>query len=246
MGEIRIMTYEIYKSSERGHVEAGWLKSRHSFSFGEYYDPKKMGFHSLRVINEDWIQAHSGFPMHPHQDMEIFTYVIEGAVSHKDSTGAEGDIKAGEVQLMRAGTGIVHSEMNRGDSDLHLYQIWITPDERGLKPGHEQISINEALNSGEWVEVLKPAASEGAAGALEIHQNVFVSSKRMKEGEEGSYLRSGSKAIWVQMVKGAANIDVDGERVALSQGDGLAMNEAEAFKYSTTKDAEILVFAFGK
>ncbi len=240
------MDFEIYKSEDRGYVEGGWLKSRHSFSFGDYYNPKRMGFRSLRVINEDWIQGHSGFPLHPHKDMEIFTYVIEGEVTHKDSTGAEGQISAGEIQLMRAGSGIVHSEMNKRSDELHLYQIWIVPNKNGLEPGYEQRKFGSLLQSGEWVEILRPAGSLGDSAAFEIYQNVYVSAKRCLKPEFGHFLKSDIQDIWIQVVKGAIQIKLPSENLDLSAGDAIAIKGTSSFDYEAKQECEILVFAFEK
>lgn len=246
MGDYRGMRYQIYKSEDRGHVEESWLKSRHSFSFGSYYNPEKMGFESLRVMNEDWIRGRSGFNSHPHEDMEIFTYVLKGEITHKDNTGSEGVISEGEYQLMRAGSGIVHSEKNKTHDELHLYQIWIRPSEKGLEPGHQQRQILPELKSGKWVELLKPVGSSDDSGALEIYQNVYVSAKRLENSELGKYHREGARSYWVQVVRGALSLNVEGEDLALSEGDGVAIKDLGEFSYESNQKSEVLVFAFMK
>lgn len=226
-------------SKDRGFTDIDWLKSRHTFSFGDYYSPEHMGFESLRVINEDWIEAGRGFGAHPHRDMEILTYVVEGAVKHKDSTGTEGIIKPGELQLMRAGMGIVHSEFNASASEpLHLLQIWIHPDQRGLPPLYQQASFEKSLSSCDWTLLASP---EGEGGALQIHQKVEVWARRFDKQETLSKnFASTPGSVWVQMVKG--EIRVAGKR--LQAGDGLGLKSQTKILIDAEAGAEALFFSF--
>src|SRR5918996_4066962 len=171
----------VRRSNERGASKFSWLDSRHTFSFGDYYDPKNMGCSDLRVINEDRVDPGAGFPTHSHRDMEIITYVLEGALTDKDSTGTSSVIRVGDVQRMSAGTGISHSEYNASKSEpVHFLQIWIIPDETGLKPGYEQRSFNLQEKSGTWVLVAAPDARDDA---VKIHQDVALSIASLRQGE---------------------------------------------------------------
>src|SRR5258708_7943690 len=159
----------VHEAAERGHFNHGWLDTYHTFSFGDYYDPAHMSFRSLRVINDDRVQPGQGFGMHGHRDMEIVTYVLEGALQHKDSLGNGSIIKAGELQRMTAGTGVRHSEFNPSDKErVHLYQIWLLPERKGLKPSYEELAVGEEENQGRFRLVASP---DGAAGSLTIHQD---------------------------------------------------------------------------
>lgn len=232
------MTY-LRRAEDRGLTEISWLSSRHSFSFGDYYSPEHRGFESLRVINEDWIGAGRGFGAHPHSDMEILTYVVEGGVAHQDSTGNAGIIRPGELQLMRAGVGIVHSEMNAyADKELHLLQIWLYPDERGLKPGYQQANFEEALARNEWTLLASPDQRDGS---LHLHQSVDLWARRFAANE--SLTKSFAKdpaSIWVQVVKGSLNINGTSLRV----GDGLGLKSLTEINIEAQAGAEALFFVF--
>lgn len=234
------MAYHI-KSEDRGRSDFGWLKSRHSFSFGEYYSLEHRGFESLRVINEDWVEGGRGFAPHPHHDMEILTYVVSGAVKHKDSAGNEGIIGPGEIQLMRAGLGIVHSEMNaHSNEELHLLQIWIHPEQKGLPPAYGQLNFRDKIKNGAWALLASP---NGAEGSLEIRQQVSLWAKRFSNLEKGSKdLGEQGASVWVQMVKGSLNIDGKELRV----GDGVGLKSLSEINFESHEDAEALFFVFHK
>lgn len=233
-----LMAY-LRPSAERGLTQIDWLKSKHTFSFGEYYAPAHHGFESLRVINEDWIGAGRGFGAHPHRDMEILTYVVEGGIKHKDSTGNEGVIKPGELQLMRAGMGIVHSEQNASATDpVHLLQIWIHPDERGLEPGYEQANFAEPIAKGDWTLLASPEARDHS---LRIHQSVDLWAKRFVKNESLTKIFSTAPgSIWIQVVKGEMKIAGN----ALQAGDGLGLKSQSEILIDAQAGAEALFFVF--
>lgn len=223
-------------ANERGHANHGWLDSYHTFSFASYYDPKHMGFQSLRVINEDRVQPGRGFGTHGHRDMEILTYVLEGALEHKDSLGTGAVIKPGEVQRMSAGTGIMHSEFNSSDNDLvHLLQIWITPNQQGLQPSYEQIAfpLEERLGKLRLI-----AAQDGRDGAVTIHQDVDLYAAVLKPGDQVSHELRPDRYAWLQVARGAATLN---EHV-LQAGDGVAVSEEKLLEISTESEAEVLLF----
>ncbi len=202
----------VRKASERGSSNLDWLDSKHSFSFADYYDPEHMGFGPLRVINEDVIDPGKGFGSHPHRDMEIITYIIEGALEHKDSMGTGQVIRKGELQRMSAGTGVVHSEFNHSSTEpVHLLQIWIRPEKSGIQPGYEQKQIELGDNS--WKILAGPEVSETS---LRIHQNVLLLGARL---DIGNTLAVPSQC-WLQMIKGCAGI-ADAE---IQSGDGVAVS----------------------
>lgn len=174
------MNAYLHRSEDRGHVKAGWLESYHSFSFGSWYDPKYMGVSALRVINDDQIDAHNGFGTHSHDNMEILTCVLDGAISHRDTMGNEGQIKAGEWQLMSAGTGVAHSEINNTDTPVHLLQIWIIPDERDAEPNYQQINLDPRKDPNKWHLIAGPDAN----APMHIRQNAEVKSAVLEKGHE--------------------------------------------------------------
>ena len=227
------------KHTDRGRFDHGWLKTCHSFSFGEYYDPAHMGFAQLRVINEDWIEAAAGFPTHGHRDMEIITYVLAGAVAHRDSTGGEGIIRPGEVQRMSAGRGIRHSEFNGlKDQETHLYQIWLLPEKNGIEPSYEQKDFTGDLERGEAVLVASPQAERGS---LLIHQDVQVWARRFQEAKLWTLPLSQSRKGWVQVARGEC--ELEGQR--LSAGDGAGIQDLEQPRLQASPGAEILFFDMG-
>jgi redox-sensitive bicupin YhaK (pirin superfamily) len=223
-------------SSKRGSSKFDWLDSRHTFSFGDYYDPQHMGFSDLRVINEDRVAPGAGFPTHSHRDMEIITYVLEGALAHKDSTGANSVIRVGDVQRMSAGTGISHSEYNASQTEaVHFLQIWIIPTDAGLKPGYEQRSFDLEKKSGSWVLV---AARDARDGALKIHQDAELSLAVLPKGEKLNYsLRTGRQA-WVQVGRGKVTLNGS----LLDAGDGAAISREEVVGLTADDQSEILLF----
>lgn len=222
-------------SSDRGHANHGWLDSYHTFSFANYYDPKHMGFRGLRVINEDRVQPGRGFGTHGHRDMEILTYVLEGALEHKDSLGNGAIITPGEVQRMSAGTGIMHSEFNPSASEsVHLLQIWILPTQQGLQPSYEQRTF--PLQQREGLQLI--AAKDGRDGAVTIHSDVDLYSGVLRRGDRVSYQLQPKRYGWLQVARGEA--DLNGYN--LKAGDGVALSEAESLKITTNTGAEILLF----
>ncbi len=220
----------------RGHTKFDWLDSRHTFSFGDYYDPKQMGFSDLRVINEDRVVPGAGFPPHSHRDMEIITYVLEGALAHKDSTGASSVIRVGDVQRMSAGTGISHSEYNASQTEpVHFLQIWIIPDKTGLAPGYEQRAFSLDDHRGKWTLV---AAQDGRDGSVTVHQDVDVWATRFSPGEQSSLPLKPSRNIWTQVARGAVTLN----GMSLNAGDGAAISEESTLELRALDHAEILVF----
>jgi redox-sensitive bicupin YhaK (pirin superfamily) len=221
---------------ERGRSRFNWLDSRHTFSFGDYHDPQHMGFSDLRVINEDRVTPGAGFPTHSHRDMEIITYVLEGALAHKDSTGTSSVIRVGDVQRMSAGTGISHSEYNASQTEpVHFLQIWIIPDETGLPPGYEQRAFSLDEQRGKWTLV---AAKDGRDGSVTVHQDVDVWAARLSPGEQASFPSKPSHHIWTQVARGAVILN----GVSLNAGDGAAISEESTLEIKAVDHAEILVF----
>lgn len=219
-------------SAERGHANHGWLDSRFSFSFADYYDPKHMGFRNLRVINDDHVAGHAGFPMHPHRDMEIVTYMLEGAIAHKDSMGNGSTLRSGEVQRMTAGRGLYHSEFNPAGESAHLLQIWITPREKGLTPSYEQKYFEPAGKTGKLVPVANPAGSDGA---LKIEAGAAIYATILDGGKVSHELAPGRHG-WVQVAYG----DVKLNGVELHGGDGAAISGEPAVELEGV--GELLLF----
>lgn len=219
-------------SHERGFFNHGWLQTYHSFSFGEYYDPKFMGFSALRVINEDVVLPDMGFGMHPHKDMEILTYVLSGAVAHKDSMGNSQIVPQGEFQLMSAGTGVRHSEFNPSHTDqLHLYQIWIMPNQLGIPPRYEQARFDDKIGG---TLILSPT---GENGSLRVYQDMKLWRYQMDSDQQIPL--NHERAYWLQVVKGT--LSVGGQ--SLSAGDGLAIVQENTLNITDTGDgAEVLLF----
>ena len=226
----------IRPSEARGHVEFGWLDTRHSFSFGHYHDPAHMGFRALRVINEDRVDPGAGFDPHPHRDMEILTYVLSGALEHQDSMGNGSVIRPGDVQRMTAGTGVVHSEQNASATEpVHLLQIWLLPARTGLAPGYEQKAFPEAERRGR----LRPLASaDGREGSVTVHQDVTLYSALLGAGESVRHALDPGRHAWVQVARGA--VSVNGETVRA--GDGVALSNERSLALEASEDAELLLF----
>ena len=226
----------IRKASERGHANYGWLDTYHTFSFNTYYDPKNMGFRSLRVINEDRVSAGQGFGTHGHNDMEIISYVVEGELAHRDSTGAEEVLRPHEIQRMTAGTGIRHSEFNPSNSgNLHFFQIWILPEKNGLEPGYEQRLFKPEDKTGK----LKLVASRGGeGGSVHINQDVRVYSSILATDDTVDFEVGVNRHVWIQMVRG--RLEVNGE--LLEPSDGAAVSDESLLRISALSDAEFLLF----
>jgi redox-sensitive bicupin YhaK (pirin superfamily) len=227
----------IRKSDERGHANHGWLSTFHTFSFASYCDPKHMGFGPLRVINEDRVSPGKGFGSHGHEDMEILTYVISGALAHKDSMGNVETLQANDLQRITAGTGIVHSEFNGSGKDpVHFLQIWIQPAEYSLTPGYEQLSLSEEEKSGKLRLVASP---EGGDGVLKIHQDARVLIGQAGESKTLDYMLAPGRKAWVHVVRGEAT--VNGQ--SLNSGDAAAItNEAAIAVRGAESDSEVIVF----
>jgi redox-sensitive bicupin YhaK (pirin superfamily) len=227
---------EIRRSDERGFADHGWLKSRHSFSFAGYFDPAHVQFGPLRVINEDRVAPGGGFDTHGHRDMEIVSYVLEGALAHQDSMGNRSTIVPGEVQRMTAGTGVTHSEFNaRADRPVHFLQIWLLPDRRGLAPGYEQRAIPSREEGGALRLV---ASRDGRGGSVTIHQDADVHAGRVAPGERVKHALADGRHAWLQMVSGA--VELNG--VALTAGDGAAVSGESALEVVAGEPAHFLLF----
>jgi len=227
---------KVRPSDERGLARHGWLESRHTFSFADYFDPAHMGFRALRVINEDRVQPGEGFGSHPHRDMEILTYVIEGGLAHRDSTGSAMVLRPGEVQRMSAGTGIVHSEFNASrEEPVHFLQIWIVPDRQGLDPGYEQRAFPLAERKGR-LRLL--AAPDGRDGALLLHQDASVFGAVLEPGARLAHELAPGRHAWLQVVKG--KLALNGH--PLAAGDGASASGEERLVLESGDDAEILLF----
>ena len=223
-------------AAERGGFDFGTLLTRHSFSFGDYYDPKWMSFRPLRVMNEDVLAAGGGFPMHPHKDMEIVTFVLAGALSHKDSLGNGSTIRAGGVQRMTAGTGIVHSEFNDSKKEpVHLYQVWILPDEKNLVPGYEERLSMEPEAGAIW---RLAASKDGRDGSVVIHQDAAISIGRAGRGQRIERSIPAGRHVWLQVVGGTIRI---GGR-ELDAGGGVGLSDETSFAFEATDDAHLLLF----
>jgi redox-sensitive bicupin YhaK (pirin superfamily) len=228
---------EVRRAQDRGNANFGWLDSRHTFSFGDYYDPKQMGFGPLRVINEDRVRPGQGFGTHGHRDMEIISYVLEGALEHKDSIGTGSVIRPGDVQIMSAGAGIRHSEFNPSKTEpVHFLQIWIVPDREGIAPRYDQKRFPEDEKRGRLRLV---GSSDGRDGSIVIHQDVELFAAILTAGEQATHpLRTGRKG-WLQVVRGS--IEANGRR--LDAGDGAAVQDEQAVTVrAEAVDAEILLF----
>ena len=226
----------IRRAKERGHFDHGWLNTYHTFSFDQYYDPRYMGFRQLRVINEDFVAAGRGFPTHGHRDMEIITYILEGALKHEDSMGNGSVIRPGDVQRMTAGTGVRHSEKNASDSErVHLLQIWILPHTVGLEPGYEQKAFSEDERRGQLRLI---ASDDGRDGSVRLNQDVGLFASILPAGQEVEHAMDQNRYAWIQVARGS--IAVNGENA--EQGDGVIASGESSLKIKAQDDAEILLF----
>lgn len=227
---------KVRKSNDRGHANNGWLDTYHTFSFNTYMDRNFMGYRSLRVINEDRVEAGKGFGTHPHNDMEIITYVLEGALAHKDSLGTGSTIRPGDVQRMSAGRGILHSEMNPSETEpVHLLQIWLFPSENGLKPSYEQTHFprEEKLNKLRLV-----ASQDGSDGSVTIHQDAKLFASVLEEGETVSHSLDSGRGAWVQVTRGEVKLGDE----TLVAGDGASVEELTELTLAGVTEAELLLF----
>jgi redox-sensitive bicupin YhaK (pirin superfamily) len=228
------------KADERGHADHGWLNTYHTFSFSSYHDPRHMGFRSLRVINEDRVKGGAGFPTHPHQNMEIISYVLAGALSHRDSLGTGSVIRPGDVQRMSAGTGVTHSEFNDSKTELvHFLQIWLLPDQQGLRPGYEQKTFGEPDKRDRLRLV---ASRDGRDGSVTVHQDVDLYATLLAPGSEVRLALRPGRHAYVQVARGAITLN----GTDLSAGDGAAVSQETALTLKgagpNALDAEVLVF----
>ena len=225
----------IRKANERGHAEHGWLDTYHTFSFADYYDPQWMGFRSLRVINDDLVMPGMGFGTHPHRDMEIITYILSGALEHKDSMGNGRVIKPGEIQYMAAGTGVRHSEFNPSkDEAVHLLQIWIQPDRQGVEPRYAEKSFANAATG----KLHLVTSNAGRDGSIAIHQDADLWLARLNPGDSVTHKLASGRSAWVHVAEGA--VSINGQ--ALEGGDAAAVTDEGSISLTGTKPAQVLLF----
>jgi quercetin 2,3-dioxygenase len=226
----------VRKAQERGHAQHGWLESFHTFSFAGYHDPKHMGFRDLRVINEDRVQPRQGFGTHSHRDMEIVSYVLEGALEHKDSLGTGSVIRPGDVQRMSAGTGVAHSEFNHSANELvHFLQIWILPEREGLAPSYEQKHFPASERQGKLRLVASPDARDGS---IRIHQDVALYASLLRAGESVAHTLRPGRHTWLQVARGHCTLN----GTPLEAGDGAAVSGETSLQLAGARDAEVLLF----
>ncbi len=224
------------RSAERGRTKIDWLDSRHTFSFGDYHDPAQMGFRTVRVINEDRVRPGAGFPTHPHRDMEIITYILEGALEHKDSLGTGSVIRPGEAQRMSAGTGITHSEFNHSKTEpVHFLQIWIIPATPGIAPGYEQKTIDDAQAHTGFAPVGTP---DGSGQSVKIHQDATLSVAKLERGQTVAKDMKKGRYGWLQVARGGVTVN----GTALAEGDGAAISGEEKVTIAAGSPAEVLMF----
>ena len=227
---------DIRRAAERGHADHGWLNTWHTFSFGSYFDPAHVEFRSLRVMNEDYVAPGQGFGTHPHKNMEIVTYVLEGALEHRDSMGNGEILRPGEFQRMSAGTGITHSEFNPSpDEPVHLYQIWLHPERKGLTPSYEQKRFDEAERLNRFRLVASPDAAEGS---LLIHQNAQIFLATLNAGKSVEHLFAPDRYGWLQVLRGTVSLN----GTPLGTSDGAALSGLKAVSISASTDAEVMLF----
>lgn len=224
------------RAHERGRADFGWLDSRHSFSFGTYYDPAFMGFGPLRVINEDRVHPGQGFPTHGHKDMEIISYVIDGALEHRDDLGNGSIIRPGEIQRMSAGTGINHSEYNHSRTDpVHFFQIWIEPAQSGLPPSYEQRPVPPADTPGALQLIASP---DGSGQSVTIHQDASLYTLSLDGGLQASHSLAPGRGAWIQLIRGNVLLN----EIALDSGDGVAVSDEQTITLTANGPSELLLF----
>ncbi len=227
---------EVRKAEDRGHANHGWLDTYHTFSFASYRDPQHMGFRSLRVMNEDFVQPGQGFGTHPHHDMEIVTYVLEGALEHKDSMGNGEVLRPGEFQRMSAGTGITHSEFNPSDKEpVHLYQIWLLPERKGIEPSYEQKRFDDGGMTNQLRLVASPSAEHGS---LKIHQDAHIHLVKLDAGRQVTHELAANRHAWLQVLRGEVSLN----DLPLKTSDGAAVSDESLLTIQATSNAEILLF----
>ena len=228
--------FELRKAEARGVANLGWLHSKHTFSFADYYDSKQVGFSDLLVINEDRVKAGRGFGLHPHRDMEIFSYVLEGALAHQDSMGNGTTISPGDVQMMSAGSGVRHSEMNPlPDQDVHFLQIWIVPAQKGVPPRYQQVHVDDAEKRGKLRLIISP---DGVPGALSVYQDIRVYAGLFDGDEQATLMLPDNRYAYVHLARGA--LTFNGQR--LQAGDGVRVRHEQKLSFSAGEGAEVLVF----
>ncbi len=223
------------KANERGHAEHGWLDTYHSFSFADYYDPKWMGYRSLRVINDDLVMPRMGFGKHPHRDMEIITYILSGSLAHQDSMGNGRTISTGEFQYMAAGAGVQHSEQNPSSNEaVHLLQVWIMPDENGVKPSYAEKSMKDAATGALHLITSK----NGRDGSMAIHQDADLWLAKLEPGQSVTHSLGASRHAWLHVAEG--EVTLHGQ--TLSGGDAVAVSDESALKLTGAKSSQVLLF----
>lgn len=229
----------VRKAAERGHFDFGWLNTYHTFSFGDYYDAKHTRFGTLRVINEDFVQAGHGFPTHGHRDMEIVTYILEGALEHRDSMGTGSIIRRGDAQRMSAGTGVTHSEANPSpDAPVHLLQIWIFPSEQGMPPEYEEKKFSDDEKRNRLRLIVSP---DGSDGSVRIHQDARIFASLLEEGQQVDHALANGRDAWLQVAAGSVTLN----KTTLKQGDGAGVRQEPEIKITADERAEILLFDLG-
>jgi redox-sensitive bicupin YhaK (pirin superfamily) len=229
----------IRKAEDRGHFDFGWLNTYHTFSFGDYYDPKHTRFGTLRVINEDFVQPGHGFPTHGHRDMEIVTYILEGALQHRDNMGTGSIIRRGDAQRMSAGTGVTHSEANpSSDEPVHLLQIWIFPREQGTQPDYEEKKFSDDEKRNRLRLIVSP---DGSEGSVRIHQDAKIFASLLDPGQQVEHALADGRDAWLQVAAGSVNVNDN----PLKQGDGAGIRKESKITITATETAEILLFDLG-
>jgi redox-sensitive bicupin YhaK (pirin superfamily) len=226
---------KIRRPTERGTADHGWLKSHFTFSFAEYFDPQHMGYRSLRVINDDIIDGGQGFGMHPHRDMEIISYVVEGELEHKDNMGNGSVIKAGDLQKMSAGTGVTHSEFNPSSKKTRLIQIWILPDQKGLKPSYQELKASDLKSRSGLILV---GSSDPKDRVIHISQDVKLYLGLLNPGQKAEYVSAGGRGVWVQLIKGQLEFN----DIVLESGDGVSIEYKDQLCFGSPQGADFLLF----